>query len=107
MAFHDPLHGFDRGEQFAGFIIIQWLGASAMGEVYLAEHPRLPRRQAFKILPIAVSSDPNIGSGSTGKLNWRRRCGIRTSSGSMIAGITTASCGSRWTMSKELTQPSC
>jgi serine/threonine-protein kinase len=28
-----------------------------MGEVYLAQHPRLPRRDALKILPVDVSSD--------------------------------------------------
>lgn len=29
-----------------------------MGEVYLAQHPRLPRRDALKVLPTAVSADP-------------------------------------------------
>jgi serine/threonine protein kinase, bacterial len=29
-----------------------------MGEVYLAEHPRLPRREALKVLPADVSADP-------------------------------------------------
>ena len=29
-----------------------------MGEVYLAQHPRLPRRDALKILPASVSNDP-------------------------------------------------
>jgi serine/threonine protein kinase, bacterial len=28
-----------------------------MGEVYLAEHPRLPRRDALKVLPADVSAD--------------------------------------------------
>ena len=27
------------------------------GEVYLAQHPRLPRRDALKVLPTAVSAD--------------------------------------------------
>jgi serine/threonine-protein kinase len=31
-----------------------------MGEVYLAEHPRLPRREALKILPADVSADPDF-----------------------------------------------
>jgi len=30
-----------------------------MGEVYLAEHPRLPRRNALKVLPADVSADPD------------------------------------------------
>src|SRR3981081_4100628 len=29
-----------------------------MGEVYLAQHPRLPRRDALKVLPTGVSGDP-------------------------------------------------
>jgi serine/threonine protein kinase, bacterial len=30
-----------------------------MGEVYLAGHPRLPRRDALKVLPADVSADPD------------------------------------------------
>jgi serine/threonine protein kinase, bacterial len=29
-----------------------------MGEVYLAQHPRLPRQDALKVLPADVSADP-------------------------------------------------
>ena len=46
------------GEFFAGFRIVRLLGSGGMGEVYLAEHPRLPRRDALKILPADVSADP-------------------------------------------------
>jgi hypothetical protein len=48
------------GELFAGFTIIELLGAGGMGEVYLAEHPRLPRQEALKILPADVSADPEF-----------------------------------------------
>lgn len=47
------------GMSFADFRIIRLLGSGAMGEVYLVEHPRLPRRDALKILPTEVSSDPD------------------------------------------------
>ena len=43
-----------NGEVFAGYRILRMLGAGGMGEVYLAEHPRLPRRDALKILPAAI-----------------------------------------------------
>ena len=46
------------GQTFAGYTIIQRLGSGAMGEVYLAEHPRLPRRDALKVLAEQVSTDP-------------------------------------------------
>jgi serine/threonine-protein kinase len=46
-----------NGEFFAGFRIVHLLGSGGMGEVYLAEHPRLPRRNALKILPAEVSAD--------------------------------------------------
>jgi serine/threonine-protein kinase len=46
------------GETFAGYEILQQLGSGAMGEVYLAEHPRLPRRDALKVLAHQVSDDP-------------------------------------------------
>ena len=40
-----------NGAIFAGFTIVRMLGSGGMGEVYLAEHPRLPRRDALKVLP--------------------------------------------------------
>jgi serine/threonine protein kinase, bacterial len=38
------------GETFAGYRILQVVGSGGMGEVYLAQHPRLPRRDALKVL---------------------------------------------------------
>jgi serine/threonine protein kinase len=43
--------GLPAGAVFAGYTIVRRLGAGGMGEVYLAQHPRLPRRDAVKILP--------------------------------------------------------
>ena len=45
------------GQTFAGYSIVRLLGSGGMGEVYLAEHPRLPRRDALKVLPADVCSD--------------------------------------------------
>lgn len=45
------------GAVFAGYHIVRLLGAGGMGEVYLARHPRLPRQEALKVLPAALSSD--------------------------------------------------
>ncbi len=45
------------GQTFAGYTIVRLLGAGGMGEVYLAEHPRLPRRDALKVLPADVCAD--------------------------------------------------
>ena len=42
---------------YAGFAILRQLGSGGMGEVYLVDHPRLPRREALKILPVALTSD--------------------------------------------------
>ncbi len=47
----------EPGEMFAGYTIVALIGAGGMGEVYLAEHPRLPRRDALKILSNAISAD--------------------------------------------------
>ena len=47
-----------NGEVFAGYTIVRLLGVGGMGEVYLAQHPRLPRRDALKILSPSVSADP-------------------------------------------------
>lgn len=62
-------HGCDRasrrydsavlsdGEMFAGYRIVRQLGAGGMGEVYLAQHPRLSRQDAIKILPAELTAD--------------------------------------------------
>lgn len=49
--------GLNVGDVFAGYTIVRFLGSGGMGEVYLAEHPRLPRREALKVLGNAVSAD--------------------------------------------------
>jgi serine/threonine protein kinase, bacterial len=46
------------GAMAAGFSIVRELGCGHIGELYLAEHPRLPRRHALEILPADVSADP-------------------------------------------------
>ena len=42
-------------QTFAGYTIVRLLGSGGMGEVYLAQHPRLPRRDALKVLRHDVS----------------------------------------------------
>ena len=46
-----------EGEVFAGYTILRLLGSGGMGEVYLVEHPRLPRREALKVLPAELTND--------------------------------------------------
>ena len=46
-----------NGEVFAGYAIQRLLGTGGMGEVYLAQHPRLPRQDALKILSAASTTD--------------------------------------------------
>ncbi len=47
-----------NGATFAGYTILRLLGSGETGEVYLAQHPRLPRQDALKVLPLDVSADP-------------------------------------------------
>jgi serine/threonine protein kinase len=47
----------NNGEVFAGYVIQQMLGTGGMGEVYLAQHPRLPRQDALKVLSSAATTD--------------------------------------------------
>ena len=49
-----PLEG---GTTFAGYTVLRLLGSGAMGEVYLAEHPRLARREALRILGRELSAN--------------------------------------------------
>ncbi|WP_216896345.1 serine/threonine-protein kinase [Nocardia alni] len=50
----------DNGEIFAGYLIEQLLGRGGMGSVYLAKHPRLPRKTALKLLNREMVSDHEI-----------------------------------------------
>lgn len=46
-----------EGEVFAGYTVLRLLGSGGMGEVYLVQHPRLPRREALKVLPAELTND--------------------------------------------------
>ncbi|MEU1527136.1 protein kinase [Nocardia rhamnosiphila] len=48
------------GAVFAGYQIQGVLGQGGMGTVYLAQHPRLPRQVALKLLNREVSTDPEL-----------------------------------------------
>src|SRR5688500_724004 len=47
----------ESGQVFAGYTIVRLVGSGGMGEVYLAQHPRLPRQDALKVLPASFSAD--------------------------------------------------
>ncbi|MFD6157607.1 protein kinase [Nocardia sp. NPDC060256] len=47
-------------ESFADYLIEGVLGRGGMGTVYLAQHPRLPRRVALKLLNREVSAEPEL-----------------------------------------------
>lgn len=49
-----------EGQDFAGYTIMRRLGSGGMGEVYLAQHPRLPKQVALKLLNPSVSAEPNF-----------------------------------------------
>src|SRR4029079_815093 len=46
------------GERFGSFKAVAKLGAGSMGEVYLAEHQRIDRRAAIKVLAPELTHDP-------------------------------------------------
>ncbi|WP_245717496.1 serine/threonine-protein kinase [Nocardia jejuensis] len=48
------------GEIVAGYLIERRLGGGGMGEVFLARHPRLPRRIALKVLSQEFATDSEI-----------------------------------------------
>lgn len=54
--------GLEPGAVFAGFTIERLLGAGGMGSVYLAEHPRLRRQVALKVLANTFSVDAKTRS---------------------------------------------
>ncbi len=48
---------FANGATFAGYSILRLLGSDETGEVYLAQHPRLPRWNAVKVLSATLTED--------------------------------------------------
>ena len=46
------------GSRLGPYEIVAPLGAGGMGEVYRARDPRLGREVAIKVLPAALSTDP-------------------------------------------------
>jgi Protein kinase domain len=54
---YDLAMSLEAGQVFAGYTILRTLGAGAMGTVYLAAHPRLPRQDALKVLPADLTGD--------------------------------------------------
>src|SRR6266478_8606026 len=48
------------GETLGSYTIIGRLGAGGMGEVYLAEHTRIERRAAIKVLLPELSSNKEV-----------------------------------------------
>ncbi|GAB10315.1 serine/threonine protein kinase [Gordonia araii NBRC 100433] len=48
------------GDDIAGYRIVDVLGSGGMGEVYRAQHPRLPRTDAVKVLRAAHISDAEV-----------------------------------------------
>jgi ABC-type amino acid transport substrate-binding protein len=46
-----------EGHVFAGYTILRSVGSGGMGEVYLVQHPRLPRHEALKVLPADLTND--------------------------------------------------
>jgi serine/threonine protein kinase, bacterial len=48
------------GTTIAGYTILRLVGSGGMAEVYLAQHPRLPRRDALKVLSEAITADTNF-----------------------------------------------
>jgi serine/threonine-protein kinase len=46
------------GATVAGFCIVRLLGCGQIGELYVAEHPRLQRQDALKLVSADLSADP-------------------------------------------------
>ena len=46
--------------EIAGYRVVRQLGAGGMGQVFLVEHPRLPRQDALKLLDAGVSRNDDF-----------------------------------------------
>src|ERR1700759_3349503 len=52
-----PFSAMATRHAFAGYSILRPLGSGGMADVYLAKHPRLPRRDALKVLAKGMTAD--------------------------------------------------
>jgi serine/threonine protein kinase, bacterial len=52
-----PFSAMANRTAFAGYSILRPLGSGGMADVYLAKHPRLPRRDALKVLAKGMTAD--------------------------------------------------
>lgn len=48
--------------EISGYRVVRRLGAGGMGEVFLAQHPRLPRQDAVKLLGPQFGGDPSFAA---------------------------------------------
>jgi serine/threonine-protein kinase len=55
-----PSDAMSGPTSFAGYTILRPLGSGGMADVYLAKHPRLPRRDALKVLTAGTTADPEF-----------------------------------------------
>src|SRR6476620_8049309 len=87
------------GAIFAGFRIVRLLGSGGMGDVYLVQHPRLPRRDALKVLPADVSADAEYRSRFNREADLASTLWHPHIVGVHDRGSPRAICGSPWTLS--------
>lgn len=52
--------GAGEAQEIAGYRMLRRLGSGGMGEVFLVQHPRLPRRDALKLLDPSVSRNADF-----------------------------------------------
>ncbi|MGC5024951.1 serine/threonine-protein kinase [Tsukamurella sp. DT100] len=52
--------GTGEAQEIAGYRVLRRLGSGGMGEVFLVQHPRLPRRDALKLLDSSVSRNADF-----------------------------------------------
>jgi serine/threonine protein kinase, bacterial len=57
-------------QEISGYEVIRQLGAGGMGQVFLVQHPRLPRRDAMKLL------DPGVSRNDEFKTRFRREANL-------------------------------
>ena len=82
----------ETGATFAGYTVRRLLGSGGMGDVYLVQHPRLPRLDAMKVLGLMLSNGAVALSGGL-TAQYQGFADVNMGRGAIVIGLVAGGLG--------------